>query len=246
MNPFSNMTYDFFMGQLRLIAVGIIAWCGGKGWLTTVDASAATALLVPFGLLLGPWLWSLYRNFGMKLVPHDSIAIQSNHIGASSVEKGDELILNGGTTAKVVGCLLAALLFSVLAWQPTFAQTRMPQSRPQQASDPLSGFRKFAVTDIQAALDDATENNDTAAIACWSAMLPIVSKANNTLLPSVPGFFSGIQKARDVVRSVAQVKAGIGPLADLKDKCASIVIDTNTFLLKLGIIGGGAAVGLPF
>lgn len=139
--------------------------------------------------------------------------------------------------------LFAVLAGSLFMFNPAYAQGTKPAA---PVIDPLSGFRRFAVTDIQGALDDATAHDDTAAIACWSALLPIVSQANASILPKTAGAFSAIQKARDVVRGVNAVRAGVGPLAELKDKCAAIIMDTQAFLVKLGVLGGGAMVGLPF
>lgn len=68
------MTQDFFLGQLRLIAVAVIAFCAGKGWLSTDTTTLMGTLLAPVGLLFGPWAWSIYSNFNRKLVPHDAPA----------------------------------------------------------------------------------------------------------------------------------------------------------------------------
>lgn len=93
------MTQDFFLGQLRLIMVGVIAYFTGTGKLTPTDASALTAVLIPVGLLLGPWAWSLYVNIGKKLVPQASVAIQMTDGSKPDLKPGDHI----NTITKVVG-----------------------------------------------------------------------------------------------------------------------------------------------
>lgn len=113
------MTQDFFLGQLRLIAVGLIAYAAGRGWLSTADSTLAGAILPPIGLLLGPWIWSLYVNIGKKLVPHDSVAIKQLS-GAPIREETLKpttglLAIENGPLVKVVGALFLALcLYSSL------------------------------------------------------------------------------------------------------------------------------------
>lgn len=106
----------------------------------------------------------------------------------------------------------------------------------------MSLLRQFVANDVQAALDDATANNDDAAVQCWTAMLPAIQNAQNPL-PTKLGAFLALQKGRDAVRGVDMFKAGVGPLADLKNKCAAIVVDLNTFMVRLGVLSGGAAFG---
>lgn len=79
------MTQTFFLGQLRLMAVAIIAYGTGKGWFTPADSGLISGLLGPIGLLAGPWLWSIYSNVNSKLVPKDSVAIAADHVAAGYV-----------------------------------------------------------------------------------------------------------------------------------------------------------------
>jgi hypothetical protein len=243
MNPLPSMTYDFFMGQLRLIAVGVIAYLAGSGRLTSADASAATAVLVPIGLLMGPWLWSLYVNVGKKLVPSNSVAISSDAVSEGAPIPGHHVVIQGvqsdnepRTIVKVVGALLFAIILPLMI-SPTFAADKaLP-------SDPFSVLRTFTVNDLQAALDDANAQvpPDTIAATCYAALIPLVSAAQSPL-PGKLGVFLALQKTRDVVNKVSQVQANIGPIADAKNKCAAVVLDTQNFLLRLGVIGAGAII----
>ncbi len=140
---------------------------------------------------------------------------------------------------KLIVLTTILLTTSAIAQQP---KPTIKSATVTMTKDPASVFKTFVVNDIQAALDDATANNDTAAIDCWAAMLPAVQKAQSPL-PTKLGAFLALQKARDAVRGVDMFKAGVGPLADLKNKCAAIVMDMNTFLLRVGVLSGGAAFG---
>lgn len=68
------MTPDFIMGQLRLAAVAVLAYCGGKGWLTPADAGLLTALGTSLAPILVPWIWSIAVNVGVIHVASDSSA----------------------------------------------------------------------------------------------------------------------------------------------------------------------------
>jgi hypothetical protein len=148
------------------------------------------------------------------------------------------------TIAFLISVLFLAGLDSAMAQGAKVSATMTKSTTPSAPAtrDPMSVLKTFVVSDIQAALDDATANSDQPAIDCWTAMLPAVQNAQNPL-PTKLGAFLALQKARDAVRGVDMFKAGVGPLADLKNKCAAIVVDTNTFLLRIGVLSGGAAFG---
>lgn len=122
------MTPDFFLGQLRLIAVALIAFATGKGWLSSADSTMLGAILPPVGLLIGPWLWSIYANVNRKLVPADSVAIAKEHIAGAAVV-GNTVTVVGDTSAaspgmvKIVGAILILVMSTALLLPgPTMAQ----------------------------------------------------------------------------------------------------------------------------
>lgn len=176
--------------------------------------------------------WSLYSNRAMKLVPSNSVAIAPENIQTVSNPVGSTAIVtsSSGKTvgAKVVGALLLALLIGGNI-QPGHAAT----------ADPLAALKAFTVSDIQGALDDAKAQNDTQGVQCWSALLPAVQSQQAIKLQKL-GVFTALQKARDLDRLVSSIQSPTGMLSTLKDACASVIVDTNTFLLKLGVVGGGA------
>lgn len=149
------MTQDFFLGQLRLIAIAVISFATGKGWLSAADSSLAGALLPPVGLLLGPWIWSIYSNVNKKLVPHDSVAVESaNVVGATA--KGASVSVQG--LAKVVGTFLIAVTLFAMAATPSFAADNLPVKSPLaalqsncNAGDCSGGYVLFGA-DMNAAL----------------------------------------------------------------------------------------------
>jgi hypothetical protein len=140
--------------------------------------------------------------------------------------------------------LALLILPTIVLINPAFAQGKIkaPVAKVQTTNDPKALLRQFVINDVQAALDDATANNDDAAVQCWGAMLPAIQNAQNPL-PTKLGAFLALQKGRDAVRGIDMFKAGVGPLADLKNKCAAVVVDLNTFMIRLGVLSGGAAFG---
>ena len=120
------MTQTMFLANCRAILVAVIAYCAGRGWLTPADSGFLTALLVPIGAMIGPFAWVIYANINSKLVPHDSVAISSDHVVTVVNPPGGTALVQGAdgntVTAKVVGCLLAAFVLSfLLAGSPALA-----------------------------------------------------------------------------------------------------------------------------
>ena len=90
------MTPDFILGQLRLAAVAMLAYAGGRGWLTPADAGLLTALGTSLGPLLVPWIWSIASNVGVVHVAVGSAAAQ-----VAEVEKtAPSAAAQGAATAK--------------------------------------------------------------------------------------------------------------------------------------------------
>lgn len=170
------MTQDFVMGQLRLALVAILAYAGGKGWLTPQDATLITALATSMGPVLVPWAWSIMRNVNNKMVPKEAIAISPQSVnvdapaGAAHPTKGDYVKVDG--IAKVVGALLLAILLSQTMPRGAFAA-------PAGSCDPKALFvgigpqnfidrlKACGVSDFQTALADAQSSPvDNGALAC--------------------------------------------------------------------------------
>src|SRR5260221_4521221 len=117
--------------------------------------------------------------------------------------------------------------------------------------NPAGVLQQFPLTDLQAALADASAQNppDTIAANCYQELITVVQSPAINPLPSGPGAFQLFQKARDLKNLVAAMQSNNGPLQALNIACAPLVIDVQTTLIRLGVIGGAvAATGglLPF
>lgn len=120
------------------------------------------------------------------------------------------------------------------------AKTAAPAA--QTTVDPLAVIQKFTETDLTAALADATANNDTAAINCYTALLPIVKSGVANPLPTSLGGFQLLQKARDLKTMLSNLQSPNGPLAQLNIACAPLVLDVQNTMVLLGVVGGGVAL----
>lgn len=153
--------------------------------------------------------------------------------------------------AKSAAVLLFAFLIVGLV-APAHAATKAPASvsgkrqvtKAQAMANPLTVLQTFTADDLNAALADAKANNDTAAVNCYSALLPIVQSGVANPLPTGLGGFRLLQKARDAKTLLANLQSPNGPLAQLNIACAPVIIDAQNTMIQLGILGGGVlAVG---
>lgn len=98
------MTYDFFMGQLRLALIAFLSYAGGKGWLQASDAGAIMAVVTPLAAVMMPVIWSWSANWRKKYVPSDSVMIAPHAPSDATAPAGSTVI------GKVIGILIAAFL----------------------------------------------------------------------------------------------------------------------------------------
>lgn len=174
---------------------------------------------------LGFLIYSLWRVNGMKLVPHDSLAVKQVSGEPISI---DALNSQNSPIVKVVGALLLAILLSQF----------VPVDRANAATaNPLSVLQKFTTDDLQAALLDAQANKDIAAVNCYTALIPLVQSGVANPLPKGLGAFQALQKARDLKAMLANLQSPNGPLASLNIACAPLVMDVQTTLIQLGVSG---------
>lgn len=109
---------------------------------------------------------------------------------------------------------------------------------PAVAGNPISALQLFTAKDIEAALIDAKSANDTLAVNCYTALLPVVSAPAVSPLPKGLGAFQLFQKARDLDRLAA-----VGVPDDLKVACGPLVLDAQTVMLLLAAKVGIAVPG---
>lgn len=204
------MNYDFFMGQLRIAAVALISFAGGKGWLSNADSSTVTALLPVIGALIGPWAWSIYRNINMKLVPKDSVAIARDDVADTAhPSAGDVAVIStktGTATARVVGAIVLALCLASLMPRDALAQGSLTSGacslsifKSIGASNFIKALQTCGADDAKAALDDATAQKDQEALACLIPLNDVVTalQANQGKV----GILYAGQKYRDAKKS---------------------------------------------
>lgn len=68
------ITLDFFMGQLRLAVVALLAYGGGAKWFTPEAAGLYLTLFTTLGPITIPWAWSIIANYGQVHIDRNSAA----------------------------------------------------------------------------------------------------------------------------------------------------------------------------
>lgn len=159
---------------------------------------------------------------------------------------------------------LFVLILAVLLTAPAYAQTKKAAVAAPSGKltvnavtqNPLALIQGFTVTDLQAALADAQAQTppDLVGANCYTALLAVVQSNVANPLPTTPGLFMALQKARDAKSALASLQSPSGPLSGLNIACAPLVMDVQNTLLMLGVtvglvanpVGGAAALaGLP-
>lgn len=119
------MTQDFVMGQLRMALMAIVAFAGGKGWLTPTDSGLVIAFITAIGPIFAPWIWSFVVNINTKRAPQNAVVIDPV-LTAANAEKKTATVqtFEGPITGKIVSVLLVAFVASAfLATGQAQAQT---------------------------------------------------------------------------------------------------------------------------
>ncbi len=92
----------------------------------------------------------------------------------------------------------------------------------------VSGLSTFTMTDLHAALDQATAQGDQAGVNCWTTLLAIV-QSGPVKMPEIKGVASAIQARRGVTNS--------GGLNTLKKQinvgCAALFVSETVTLARL-------------
>lgn len=122
---------------------------------------------------------------------------------------------------------------------------------PASSADPLGQIATFAVADLQAAEAEAVAQGDAIAQPCYPALIQFVQSLQSqagslTAGTSIKGGFSGFQAARGLrIKVQAQVAGGLSLKSVVPDYlklgCSALVLDEQTFLLRLAALAGGAA-----
>lgn len=101
---------------------------------------------------------------------------------------------------------------------------------------PFGDITKLAVTDLQAALADATAHNDLPAMQCYPVLIQVVQSLPTTSpLKEVYGPVSAFQAARDLSKAI-QANVGRSALVQTVNLgCAALFNDVQGDILRLGI-----------
>lgn len=253
-----QMTYDFFMGQLRLIVISFLAFSAGKGWLSTADSTFATAVLTPLGLIAGPWIWSVYRNLGKKLVPSEAVAVMPLGTGSAAqvagANVGDHISIDA---AKVVGAIvLAFMLAAFVLPSQAFAQvpkprlftaieTRIDGQKEKTGGDILSALDEKFLPDLQYALRIARAGNSRVTAPCYEAWIAIIvarqksvtDDAGNPIPEPNPHVITTFEKA-------VALRNALQPDSDFMIKCSPVASMVKKDIIGFmgTVISGGAGL----
>jgi hypothetical protein len=118
-------------------------------------------------------------------------------------------------------------------------------SAPAASFNPLAQIHAVTVTDLQAAIADATAKNDQRHLPCYTTILPIVQ--NNELIASLPvhlptavGFFELAQTYFDDKAGIANLQTGLQTTLDpVVTACALTMAD-----LQMGVLQFAGLIGL--
>ena len=240
------MDWDFLKpvlaGQVRHLLTVVAGALVGTGALQSTE----TTEFVSIGSGIAMWalvaIWSWWQKYGQAKLVADLQGFRR----PTPVSK---------PSATAVLAFLAIASAAFLALQspasaqtkPTSATSKIPIATAQQ--NPLAVLKAFTATDLQAAITDANAQTppDTVAAGCYTAVLALVNSNVANPLPTSPGVFQALQKARDAKAFLAQVQSPTGPLAGLNTACAPIVLDAQNTLIALGVGVGLVAnpVGAP-
>ena len=120
-----------------------------------------------------------------------------------------------------------------------------PTNPVSQFNQALAQIGTFTIADLQAADAEAVAANDVEAHACFPALVQFVQSfpvANGT--QTISGAFSAFEAAR-ITRIQVQGAVSAGVPTYLKMGCSALVLDEQTFVLKLAALAGVASVAAP-
>lgn len=239
------MTQDFLMGQLRLIAIALIAFASGRGWLSASDAGTITAVLTPVGLIAAPWIWSVWRNLNGKVVPGDSVAVHASDVlKTTSTIDGKPIAIPENSAMKIVG----ALLLGFILLQPFDARAEIFQKPAAVIAKPniLKALDAAVLPDLQYALKLAKASGSKVTAPCYEVWIGLI-QARQKAVSNDDGSEMPLPNPRvitDFEKAVA-IRNALQPDSDFMIKCAPVAGMVKKDILSfIGVIlGGGVGLG---
>ena len=95
-----------------------------------------------------------------------------------------------------------------------------------------NSLSKITAADLDAAIKEATDNNDPQAVLCFTEVQKFIGKG--LAAPQLKGVFSTFEAARLLRRSIQS-----NDREALHIACAPLIVDANVTLAKLGLIAAG-------
>ena len=142
-------------------------------------------------------------------------------------------------------CLIAAACTSAppitsATTAPPLTGVTAPASTPAVVASPLQTLADFTITDLQAASADAKAQTppDVTASQCYDFLIAVIPSLQPSAQSFTPGAVFAFQKARDLANGASGAN---GRLKNLNLACAPLVIDTQTVINKLLLLGAGIA-----
>lgn len=118
---------------------------------------------------------------------------------------------------------------------------------PKSLAEVFANLKGDAVIDLDAADTIAVAHNDQVAHACWPVLKKYLAPPTGQVtVDQVKGIFSAFEKAR-VERLAIERKVGQGLQipTELKLGCSALLLDEQQFIIRLGALVGGGALGVP-
>lgn len=155
---------------------------------------------------------------------------------------------------RLAGFAVATLMFATACASGAGVDVKLPiverlqgQAEPKNLAEALSGVKGDVLVDLDAAMAIAVAHNDLIAQACYPVLKKYVSPdgSGTASVDQIQGVLSGFEKAR-VERKAAESKVGTsGVPDDLRLGCAALVQDERDFVIRMGLMIGGASMGAP-
>ena len=140
--------------------------------------------------------------------------------------------------------LSIALLLAACAGQPPVAVTTstgaVTISAPTTTAPDTQSLAQFTLADLMAASADAKAQTppDVTAAQCYDFLIAFLPTVQVPGQGQTVGAILAFQKARDLVNGATSVN---GQLKSLNLACAPLVIDVQTTINRLALMGAGAA-----
>ena len=117
----------------------------------------------------------------------------------------------------------------------------IPAPAPNAPPSGLQALSTFTIADLQAASADAHVHGDQTAFQCYDYLIVTLP----TIIPAAPtgtvGAFVVLQQGRDLANGINPTG---GILKGINLACAPLVIDTQTVINQLLLLGAGGAAGV--